>query len=54
MWSNLQAAVPPDDHHLGVLAASLPDVTLAERASSTTTMQVLRNLRQMVTLCASS
>ena len=32
---NLQAAVPPDDHHLRALADSLPDVTLAGRASST-------------------
>ena len=37
MWANLQAAVPPDDHHLRVLADSFPDVTLAGRASSTTT-----------------
>ena len=37
MWSNLQAAVPPVDHHLRALADSLPDVTLAGRASSTTT-----------------
>ena len=37
MWSNLQATVPSDDHHLGVLAYSLLDVTSAGRASSTTT-----------------
>ena len=37
IWSNLQAAVPADDHHLRALADSLPDVTLAGRASSATT-----------------
>ena len=36
MWSNLQAAVPPDDHHLRALADSLPDVTLAGGAPSAT------------------
>ena len=37
MWSNLQAAVPPDEHHFGVLADSLPDLTLAGGASIITT-----------------
>ena len=37
MWSNLQAAVPRDDHHLRSLADSLPDVVLAGRAPSTAT-----------------
>lgn len=37
MSSNVQAAVPPGHHHLGVLANSLHDVTLVERASNTTT-----------------
>ena len=37
LWSNLQAAVPLDDHHLRALADSLPDVTLAGRATSITT-----------------
>ena len=30
MWSNLQAAVPPDEHHFGVLADSLPDLPWRE------------------------
>ena len=37
LWSNLQAAVPPDHHHLRALADSLPDVTLVGRAFGTTT-----------------
>ena len=37
MSSNLQDADPPGHHHLGVLANSLPGVTLAGKASSTTT-----------------
>ena len=37
MWSNHQVAVPlVDNHHSRVLADSLPDVSLARRASSTT------------------
>ena len=30
MWSNLQAAVPPDEHHFGVLADSPPDLPWRE------------------------
>ena len=37
MWSSLQAAVPLDDHRFRALADTLPDVTLAGRASSTKT-----------------
>ena len=40
LWSNLQAVVPSDDHQLRALSDSLPDVTLAGRASSTTTKYV--------------
>ena len=36
MWSNHQVAVPLVDNHWRVLADSLPDVSLAGRASSTT------------------
>lgn len=35
MWRNLQAAIPPEDDHLTALPDSLPEVTLAGRAPST-------------------
>ena len=40
MWSNL----PPEEHHLGVMADSFLDVTLAGRASSTTTQPCFQRI----------
>ena len=42
--SAMSSNLPPEDHHLGVMADSLLDVTLAGRASSTTTQPCFQRI----------